>query len=749
MKRLTSFFLALTLLLTPMSALAFDDINDEETRVAANTLAALGIVSGYGDGQYHPNDYLNRAAFSKIAVIAMGAEDKLSTSKNLTIFADVLSSHWGAPYINVASRDLKIIQGFPDGTFRPEEPITNAQAITIVLSILGYTPTDVGLYWPRDQITKAEELGLIESTNIDANAYMTRGEAAVLLGKMLVSETKEGKIFITGSSFGTLAENVVITATSNTDRSIPEGYITYVSGSTSATVSTQIDIDNSYVGQTVSLLKDSSSRITGIIPNAEQYIDTFVVKSTALEGITDTSGNFYPIRPSTPTIVGAKLYVYSSDFINVKAGATVNLISDENDNLLYVQTSVSAATHGSHVLNDGYTSTNNPLLDFYSTQIASSATIIKDGIVVDATALRKGDVVTLSSDEKTISVSGAKLTGVLIAATPSYAYADNITVQGHSFALSSGYTPNLTQYQDKVVTVSVAFDGTVANIATADGGDTVLGVVESVATGTAKLKLESGFDITVEHNYIDSMAAELVGKLVEVTINPSGKAGLVAVTLQPSQGTINLNSMTYGVQKISPLVTIYERISEHGDMRQIEIEDIRTLDGIIDGTKVLHTEKNNSGHIVTMVLDNATGDMYKYGVITRVDDEQYSVKYVNESGTTVTTSGSTTSKSDITTAVVSVRTGGYAGLYFAPTGEIRGFAALTSIGEARVSSFDDDLVSVGGLTVEIAENTHVYDESRKSFITIDEALKNFTAFEVYVDKTVDTGGIVRLIVVGM
>ena len=98
---LTAAGLCLTLAALPAPAAAFTDVSGD-TATAVEVLYSLGIVSGYSDGAYHPSDGLTRAQFCKLAVLAEGHGDQVTGSAYRTLFSDVSGSHWAAPYINLA-----------------------------------------------------------------------------------------------------------------------------------------------------------------------------------------------------------------------------------------------------------------------------------------------------------------------------------------------------------------------------------------------------------------------------------------------------------------------------------------------------------------------------------------------------------------------------------------------------------------------------------------------------------------------
>ena len=102
---------------------------------AISTMTNAGIVEGYPDGSFRPDGNITRAEFAAMAVRFFTGEDA-EVSDN--VFPDV-QDHWANYEINLAyAHDL--IQGYPDGTFKPDQEITRAEAITIVNRVLERYP---------------------------------------------------------------------------------------------------------------------------------------------------------------------------------------------------------------------------------------------------------------------------------------------------------------------------------------------------------------------------------------------------------------------------------------------------------------------------------------------------------------------------------------------------------------------------------------------------------------------------------
>ena len=114
---------------------------------AVSTMVNMGIIQGYEDGTFRPNANITRAEFAAIAARFMasgyGVEDDLFTD---------IANHWARESINDAAM-AGWINGYEDGTFRPDAAITRAEAVTLVNNVLQRKPDadhmlDSMIKWP-------------------------------------------------------------------------------------------------------------------------------------------------------------------------------------------------------------------------------------------------------------------------------------------------------------------------------------------------------------------------------------------------------------------------------------------------------------------------------------------------------------------------------------------------------------------------------------------------------------------------
>ena len=115
----------------------FSDVSaDKWYNNAVSTLCHMGVLGGYSDGTFRPNAPITRAEFAKIAV----SFAQINGFSEYGYFTDVDSSDWYAPYVD-AAKSVGLIEGYSDGSFKPENKITRAEACTIVNRVLGRKPS--------------------------------------------------------------------------------------------------------------------------------------------------------------------------------------------------------------------------------------------------------------------------------------------------------------------------------------------------------------------------------------------------------------------------------------------------------------------------------------------------------------------------------------------------------------------------------------------------------------------------------
>ncbi|MDF2925365.1 MAG: S-layer domain protein [Paenibacillaceae bacterium] len=175
-------------------AAILSDMNGHWAQAAVAEAAELGLVEGYGDGTFKPEKPVTRAEFAALLVRATGwpAADN---PEALLPFADNNQiPPWAKPLI-AAMVQLGIINGYDDGTFRPEQTITRAEMAVMTARALdlpasgpalkpGFADREDIPEWASPAIAAVEQAGIMQGTGAGRFAPLanaTRAEAAMLV----------------------------------------------------------------------------------------------------------------------------------------------------------------------------------------------------------------------------------------------------------------------------------------------------------------------------------------------------------------------------------------------------------------------------------------------------------------------------------------------------------------------------------------------------------------------------------------
>jgi polyhydroxybutyrate depolymerase len=165
------------------AAAAFPDMDRSwfRYREAAAELIERGTLEGNPDGTFRPKDAINRAEF--LTIVFRGRSDTEPAGGDC--FADVKEDAWYAPYICAAKR-REIIQGYPDGTFRPEQAVNFAEAMKMLL--LAYDqeiPARSGNKWYEVYTDEFDEKEILARHSYIPWEPLNRERAADLLLRFL------------------------------------------------------------------------------------------------------------------------------------------------------------------------------------------------------------------------------------------------------------------------------------------------------------------------------------------------------------------------------------------------------------------------------------------------------------------------------------------------------------------------------------------------------------------------------------
>ena len=159
---------------------------------AVELMYALEIMKGDGKN-FNPEASVTRAEMAKMIYVILnyGDDDKAATYAGGKFFADVADGAWYEGYVNYAAA-TKLVQGRPDGTFGPMDPVTTAEAAKMLLTAIGYSAEAreyTGANWAKNVLSDAAIIGLLDGYKSNVNTFAPRQWIAVMMENALEAYT--------------------------------------------------------------------------------------------------------------------------------------------------------------------------------------------------------------------------------------------------------------------------------------------------------------------------------------------------------------------------------------------------------------------------------------------------------------------------------------------------------------------------------------------------------------------------------
>jgi hypothetical protein len=482
-KRILAFLLAVSIavsvLVLPVSAASINN-------TALQTAITLGAVP---TGQ-ELGANVTRGAFAKMLVSFSTYRESVDAQGTVgTLYRDVPGTSQWEPYIRIAVQQ-GWMNGYTDGSFRPDNTVTLEEACAAVLKLLSYKTTDLTGSFPQAQLNKAQQIGLRDQLTCTQGQAMTYEQCTLLLYNALRANTASGSAY--GSSLG-------------------------------------FTVSNGQVDTSSVLLKSRKG--------------PFVAEE----------GTQLPFTPVS---------VYRND-----------------------KTSASAE-------------------------------------------LNKYDVYYYSESLQTVWIYTRRAAGRITAVSPSASAPTALTVAGSTYSLGSAAVASKISTLNgggvgEVVTLLLGMDNEVADVITGEEADSVFyGVVQ---TATRSLVEDNGADVLQKISVmctdgitrtvnIDKSLNYPTGWLVEISVTPEGEQ-VTAIESKSVSGTINDTATALGDYALADDVQILDTTSEGlaGTVRPSRIAGTK-----LNALTVRYYTQNEQGQIDRLILNDVTGDLWKYGVLDDV-----------------------------------------------------------------------------------------------------------------------------------
>ncbi len=771
-KRILAAGLALTLLCgtLPTSALAaetkkapFVDIQDPQVAEAAEFLRLLGVVDGTGENAFTPDRVLTRAEFCKMAVELMGNGDKVAAQMNRTVFLDVPSTHWARGYINVAtqvstegeSSTPGIIRGDATGRFHPDDYITCAEAVTILMRVLGYSDSTVGfgMAWYDGYMNTAGSVGLTEGLSLQPTDTVTRGETAKLLYNLYFTEKKDSKDTYLISKGGKEVEGGVVLDVDATAQDGTKGAFK----TTVDTYKTDRTFDPALEGQEGKVILDADGKLLSFVPKEGTSQKVVNIVSTEATYLMASGGEKITVEPETVVYREGKESTWEKTWADISSATPVAFHYGADGKLAYLYFT-SASTEGTQSM--VARTAPNGADPFAALAKGGSYTMFKNGMAATAADIRQYDVATWDAGTRVIQISDLKLTGVYENASPSPAAPITVKVMGMEFKILPSARNDVAAFQvgDRI-TLLLTADNQVAGVVSADTvSSNAVGVASVSEEGNASVKLfQNGLEVSGKISA--GSASRYDNQLVSVTGSAVGRLSLSLITNSDVKGSLNVPERTLGDRKVAENVVVYDRVKD-GQAVRVSYDDLAAE--TLPKSKISFAAYDYMGRVNYLVLNDATGDAYEYGYL-KSKREQVPVGSLEggmDSYERITVwveqgdekqSGIKVNEAKSLNALQNNVPGGLA---VDAKGNMAASVVLRSLTGVGRSAFDteDMTVTVAGVTYPISDKVQCHNETTETwFKPGKEGMEAARAYSdnltLYYDRDPNEGGKIRLIVV--
>lgn len=538
-----------------------------------NILCAMGIINGYPDGTFRPQQDITRAEFMKIAAKLMGyipAATEVS-------FLDVPATHWAYAYIQGA-KEQGIVDGTSKTTFSPEAKISANEVIKILVCILGYKQmAELSGGYPGGYLNYATSLEILDNVDLSSGA-INRGEVMIMVANAL-----EAEVLLTSGTGDTYTNGETL-LTKKLKMNVGEGIVTAVTG-TSLTRGNEFSDKNAikidgelytseivgkdkYLGMKVKfyyeIKDDESYEIIAIIADEDNEI--LEIEASDIRSADFSSVTYYDTNKSKTATLSSEMDVIYNGFALrdyqradlIPADGDIVLIDNDDDkdfDVYFVNNTVSYVVSRVNAEDNLISSKNGAGMisfdedrDFVSIKNA-------DGMEVNIEEIAEDWVLTVSESKQidgakyyTVMVSDKAVTGTLESMDDDY-----VSVGGESYkmtsafnksdALSGEYGVFYIDYKGRAVfydknAVNNEEYGILTKVLTDDNIEnsitfrifTSVGSFENIATDWEKLKIDGDHKegaVTIK-SYLSAKALDGgVAQLVKYKKNAKGE--IVAV----------------------------------------------------------------------------------------------------------------------------------------------------------------------------------------------------------------------------
>lgn len=744
MKKILSLTILSALILGTISVSAAPAYSDS----VAPLISELKIMQGDPDGNMRLDDLVSRAECAKIAVNTSSFRDSVSLGSKTSPFYDVTANHWAAPYVTVAVKN-GLCRGYLDASFKPQNNVSYEEALTMFLRVLGYSEEDYGASWPEGPISLAKNIGLCDNLSRIAGEALSRRDVMNIVYNLLNTPAKNTNSDFISDFNRSITDDVILISADSSKITTSLG--TYNAGES---------FNHSDVGKSGSIVLRNNDTIVSFISDEKGNTKEYIVNSVSSNGVvTYNNGIFDKLELTSGTIFydGGTKTSFASVSQKISMGDILSVSFKDNgevDFVIYKKgTTVGPVTVKSS--------------DLYSTfgVDSNSVTIMRDGVRAETSDVKTNDIAYYSKDLNMILVYSKKVTGIYESASPNKEAPLSVTVSGTTYSLegvnavSKLSSSGSFNYGD-TVTLLLGKNGDVCDVLSQNEvSDTVYGFLTATGTKETTVNGTSVIKPYVRVAFADGSTSEFVtskeyDSILNSVVKVTFDGGIAKVTSTNPKSSVSgkftwtNSTKALGSSKLSSDVNIIEvSTTNSGETAQTATVFPQRLNGItLSSTTVLYAKTNSSGEVSELILDDVTGDMYDYGIITAA----------KSNGIGMSVSGSYsylldgTERSFSTNGTAFSVVKGEAVKIVSKGNSVSSLTPLTKISSGKLSDISGSTVTYGGKSYTLSDKVSIYTKdsgNNYSMITLDELENSLNNYSVtlYTDKNSSSNGRIRII----
>lgn len=748
-------------------ASAFDDIEDETTSHAVATLESMGLVTGTSQSAYSPSLTLTRAQVCTLMIRTKGLEKSVDGYVNQNLFNDVKNNMWHAGYVNLAYREGIINgygNGYfgPDDHVTYGQFVTILlRLLGYTENDIGKLwPSDYIVF--AADLGLDENIDLSANDTVSRG-----DAAILLYNTIMLKAKGANSEYYRSLGGYSSSVTVLVLDNGVSDSTAGDLYACVLGGSTAEMkyYHQENKLSDTFVGRLGSLLLNSAGKVIGFISDGEEYTEV-VVDSAKLSGITDADGNVYKINSSVGVISEGSIYTYgTTGYIKVNSHANKSARFYYGDDgaleYIYLTTGTDISSTKTAVA-----SSDAAVVEIEEALGISDSkyNIVKNGGRTDTAAIAMYDVAYYDDIANTLHISDYKITGYIDNASPSVSAAKTLTVSGCEAEVLQCAWDSLGAFTfGSYVTVLLTDNGYVAAVYPAEEVSQDMYGVLSKDGNSITL---TGSGLTMKPNDINANTS-LNGSLVKINTADSERVNCsgVAKTIKETD-SLSIKEKTVGEIPLAAGCMVYEwggsgyvySLSGVFGESSDSLDEIYWTD-TLDYKNVSFYHKNSLGYIDILLLNNVTGNYYEYGKLTLYKDEN---GISSDSGFTnaVTVTNGTYPKGS-SKYICTISTGaGYSGIalttYSKNYSKVSSVSKTTALKEVTADSFNlsDDgewTVVTKEASIPVSDSVAVYFEATDKWQSGEEgilsALSSELEMTLYYDRTLENGAQIRIIVV--